>query len=209
MPKEEKERKKMVVEEVSDTSSIVDKIPEAEKLAEEITLPAEEIKPTPEPLFSPEQPSANPLWIIIPGIFLLGALLGGIFFYQSKVSQTPKNSPTPSDMPQVDPTPTPVVTAKTDLTKFKISILNGSGIGGEAGKAKTLLTDEGFTIASAGNASSYGFTKTIISAKSTVDKEFLDSLTASLSKMYVVGTNIVLPDTSKEEVVVTVGTSKK
>ncbi|KKS17479.1 MAG: hypothetical protein UU74_C0022G0001, partial [Candidatus Woesebacteria bacterium GW2011_GWA1_41_7] len=83
-------------------------------------------------------------WILIPGLFILGAILGGVFFYQKGVN-SPGTSATPtpvaSSVPATTPSPTPA--AKIDVSKFDVAIFNGSGIAGEAGKVKTLLTHVG------------------------------------------------------------------
>jgi len=86
--------------------------------------------------------------------------------------------------------------------------LNGSGISGEAGKAKTLLTTAGFSIGSTGNAATYDYTKTIIKAKSNVDPAFVSALSSSLNKTYVTDTPQTLSDSSNDDVQVIIGSSK-
>lgn len=148
-------------------------------------------------------------WIIIPGIFLLGALLGGIIFYQKGISKgeglTASPTPATEDFTQ---TPSPSPAAKLDLTKFSVNILNGSGIAGEAGKAKDLLTTAGFKVSGTGNASSYSFTKTIVKAKSSVDAAFVSKLVETLGKNYSVDKTQTLPDSSTDDVQVVVGSTK-
>lgn len=154
--------------------------------------------------------ATNPLVIIIPGIFLLGALLGGIYFYQKSIGTTNTPTSTPSSVSQVDTTPTPsaVPTETVDLTKYPINIMNGSGIVGEAGKVKTLVETAGFKVSKTGNAEAFDFTKTVIKAKADVPTGFLTQLTAALSKSYVLDTNQTLATSSADSVQVIVGTSK-
>jgi hypothetical protein len=216
MPKDEgKERKRIVVEEVSTKEA---EMPEP-KISEEgastnapfenesvlTEKEPESSKETPE--FIPAKKSGSPaLWIIIPGIFLLGALLGGIVFYQRGVNKG-QTEPIPTETPsEVNPTPTP--SAEVDLEKYSVSVLNGSGIPGEAGKAKDLLVTAGFKVGSTGNASTYDFTKTIIRAKEGVDAAYVTKLSETLGEVYVVGKNETLPESSKDEVQVVVGSSK-
>ncbi len=152
----------------------------------------------------------NPLVIIIPGILLLGALLGGIVFYQKSLSDANVDE---AVVPEATTeatasTPTPS-TAVVDLTKYTVNILNGSGTPGEAGKVKTLLEAAKFTVGTTGNASAYDFTKTIVKAKSTVDAAFVAKLIETLGKTYEVDKAQTLSDSSKNDVEVTVGSSKK
>lgn len=158
----------------------------------------------------------NPLTIIIPGIFLLGALLGGIVFYQNKISggsATPTSTLTNNYLATTAPsatssaaTATPM--AKLDLTKYPINVMNGSGISEQAGVVKNLLTTAGFSVSGIGNASSYDFTKTVIKAKADVPAAFLSQLSTTLSKEYVLDSNQTLPSTSSGEVEVIVGSMK-
>lgn len=150
-------------------------------------------------------------WILVPGIFILGAILGGIFFYQKEVNTIDaENTPTPVATPEVSVTPTPTTKAeeKIDVSEFDIAILNGSGIAGEAGKVKTLLEDAGFSVTSTGNAPTYDYTKTIIKAKSTVDNSVIEKLKEALLESYEVGDSQTLPSSSTTDIQVIVGSSK-
>ncbi len=210
------------VEELHDlTEDISESVEKSEEVQEEIVKTAEEtvggaqeyVPPSREP--SPNEPASeirnggpNPMVIIIPGIFLLGALLGGIYFYQKGIAGG-ATEPTPT--PQVgQATPTPVATPYTqiDLTKYPVNIKNGSGIAGQAGVVKTLLSTAGFSVTGTGNATSYDFTKTVIKAKASVPAAFLTQLSASLSKSYVLDTNQSLATSSADEVEVIVGSTK-
>ncbi len=152
----------------------------------------------------------NPLVVIIPGIFLLGALLGGIYFYQKSTNSLPTPTPTPTSTDEVTVTPVPSTAPlqTADLSKYPINILNGSGTPGEAGKVKTILTGGGFSISGTGNAGSYDFTKTVIKAKADVPAAFLSQLSALLSKTYVLDANQTLATSSADKVQVIVGSTK-
>ena len=171
MEKPEKQAPKMVVEEVASTEP-PEPAPEA----------AAEVKT--------EIPKENPvtkfniLWIFVPGILLLGLLVGGIFAYYHGINKI--NSPTPTPVSGVTvASPTPTSPAKqTDLTKYSISVLNGSGIKGEAGKVQTLIEAAGFTVLSTGNAATYDYTKTQITLKTGIDPDFVSILVATLKKSY-------------------------
>ena len=148
-------------------------------------------------------------WILIPGLFILGAILGGVFFYQKGVN-SPGTSATPtpvaSSVPATTPSPTPA--AKIDVSKFDVAIFNGSGIAGEAGKVKTLLTAADFNVVSTANAATYDYKETIIKAKSTVDASVIQKVKDALSKNYVIGDNQTLAASSTTDIQIVVGSSK-
>ena len=149
--------------------------------------------------------------ILISGIFILGAILGGIIFYQKGVNTNP-STPAPEPTPTVSAVPvaTPASTPKAvvDISKFNIAVFNGSGTAGEASKAKALLTDAGFNVVSTGNAATYDYTKTIIKAKSTVDASVIQKIKDALSKVYVVGDSQTLSSSSTTDIQIVVGSSK-
>ena len=148
-------------------------------------------------------------WILIPGLFILGAILGGVFFYQKGVNSTgtsPTPAPVASNVPATTPSPTPA--AKIDVSKFDVAIFNGSGIAGEAGKVKTLLTVADFNVVSTANAATYDYKETIIKAKSTVDASVIQKVKDALSKNYVIGDNQTLAASSTTDIQIVVGSSK-
>ena len=201
-----------------------DKKPETRVIVEEIDVKPEiNVKPVEKKPENEEKkqiidnkPSLNfnIFWIILPGIMLLGLLMGGIVAYYSGLNKlksseeaTTKNTtPQPTITAESSPSASPA--AKIDLTKYKIKILNGSGIKGEAGKVQALLEKAGFTIESTGNASKYDYTKTIIQAKEGVDKTFLGQLEKDLSTIYKLDKSTVLKDSETSSIIVIVGASK-
>jgi hypothetical protein len=216
--KEEKAKKLMVVEEVAsdeETTPIKDenKKEESGTLDKEETntveekkeeIPAKEIQ---KEKIETERP--NYLWIIIPTALLVGALVGGFITYFSGVSKfnkdnetsTPISSEAPIDEPS--PTASSIGTLKRDT--LKIQVLNGSGVSGAAGKAKTYLEGLGYKNIDTGNASASDFAETEISIKDT-KKEFTSLLTTDLSKTYQVAKETkTLVATSSFDVVITLG----
>lgn len=188
---EEKKKMRMVVEEVGNTKEEVKPVEEAVVIKPEITEQAKE-EPVKVVENKPKKESSfNILWILIPGMLLLGLLIGGIFAYVfgiQKIANTNKPAVTQNEdvtvEPTVSPTSTPQASPSANLSKYKIKILNGSGIAGEAGKVQTLVEAAGFKVLSTGNASTYNFTKTQITIKTGVDPEFIASLVATLKKDY-------------------------
>jgi hypothetical protein len=223
--RQEPKRKRMVVEEigVSETTVVEDeKVKEIaepkilEKAAKDTaSLESETMTEKKEPdevkeskIIKPKKSSSIALWIIIPGIFLLGAILGGIVFYQRGVNRGQVETPSATVSPTTSPIVSPSPAATIDLSKYTISVFNGSGIVGEAVKAKTLLTTAGFKVGSTANAATYDYTKTIIKAKSTVEAPFISALSSALGKNYSVDTSQTLASTSADTVQVVVGSSK-
>lgn len=185
-----------ITEDVKESAEIQDEIKEKVEISEEI-LPN-------------QAPTFNPIIIILPGLLLLGALLGGIIFYQKSInSQNSEVVPSPSPNEQVTPTSTPLASPAASLSKYSINIMNGSGISGEAGKAKTLVEGAGFKVGKTGNASTYDFTKTIIKAKTTVEKDYLDALNKALGKNYTVDSAVQsLSSSSSDDVQIILGSLK-
>lgn len=202
------------IEELHDvTEEIGESVEKSEEIQEEIVKAAEKVGPVvnePKTEFVPVKPSSsiNPLFILIPGVLLLGALLGGVYFYQKGVNLKLEISPSPKSTVTATLSPSASPLATLDLTKFPINVQNGSGVVGGAGSAKDLLTKAGFEVSKTGNADNYDYTDTIIKITASVSAEFVAKLTTTLSGMYSVGKAQTLPDTSKDEVVVIIGSSK-
>lgn len=114
-----------------------------------------------------------------------------------------KQAPTPTVTAAATPTPEIV-----DVAKYKISVLNGSGVAGAAGQTKDDLTTAGFTVTNTGNATD-DVTETTIAAKSSVDQATLSKLTETLSKKYTVSSQVTsLKDAENTDIVVTLGPTK-
>lgn len=146
-------------------------------------------------------PKKNYMWPILFIFIIALALLGGIFVYKNSTKSEKVNVVTLSPTPTTMPTPTITV----DLSKYPIEILNGSGVDGEAGREKANLEQEGFTVASVGNADNSDYTKTIIQAKATVSQAFLDKLKSVLEKSFVVGEGEELSEDEDSDVIVIIG----
>ena len=217
-------RHRMVVEEIAipdNSPKIVEGDPplkpEPDILKEGVEVSSQEVieKPSMLGLRSNEEPpqiekQKSPVfWILIPGLFILGAILGGVFFYQKGVNTTgTKATPTPvaSSVPTTKPSSSPA--ANIDVSKFNVAIFNGSGIAGEAGKVKDLLVAAKFNVVSTGNASTYDYKETIIKAKSTVDPSVIQKVKDALSKNYAIGASQTLAASSTTDIQIVVGSSK-
>ncbi|QQS38410.1 LytR C-terminal domain-containing protein [Candidatus Woesebacteria bacterium] len=161
---------------------------------------------------SNDEPSGNKLKIFIVFVIVaivLGVIGGGLFYYQ-------KNTPDAIDNTQVTPTPNTVIPSPTplpnvttkplDLENISVSVLNGSGKAGEAGKAAKLLTDAGFQEATPDNADSSDFTITYVVVKKDAPDGLYKEISEVLGKTYQVElSDDILDDKSEFDAEVTIG----
>lgn len=221
---------KVVKEEVKNVAISADNvdvdIQKAEKVEiENETAPSKEPEEVEKEVIEPE-PTENtdklPFWVLflsfLIGVSLGAGLIGGIFYYQSSVdnlSIISEETTQPSASPKVSDsksTPSPstdedAVEADVNLSVYKVQVLNGSGIGGEAAKAETLVVNAGFTNTTTGNAKSYSHTTTEIQYKDSVDKRAFSPLEKAL-EVYVVERTDVLPESNAYDIVIIVGQDK-
>jgi len=150
------------------------------------------------------------MFLLLSGIILLvgGLTVGGILFSQKALEERNISVPTettPTSIPTIInttiTTPTPKI-AKKDL---KISVLNGSGIAGLAGKAKTFLEGLGYQVVNTGNAEVFTYETTEVSVKE--DKQmFLAEIVKSLGEKYTLSAkNPTLDSQSEFDVVIKLG----
>ena len=199
---EEPKKKMVVVEEVSVEDTPVEKENETSEIKKEEKVVAIA------PMVEDENDKTNYLWIIIPTALLVGALVGGLITYFSGISKL-GTSVTPSPIATVEPTvvatPTAAPTTTVKREDLKVQILNGSGVSGEAGKAKTLLLGLGYKNVDTGNASSSDFTQTEVAIKATAS-DALNMVIKDLSTKYsAVEASKPLATSSKYDLVITIG----
>lgn len=224
--KENASRHRMVVEEIEipnnppvnpEVKPVENAIPPTEPdiLDEGVKVSSQEVVENKVPVYRPEvsqtvaKEKSPVFWILIPGIFILGAILGGVYFYQNGVNTIKiESTPTPAPVAVTTPIPTSSPSTSVDVSKFDVAIFNGSGIAGEARKVKDILTTAGFSVVSTGNAATYDYTKTIVKAKSTVGSAVIQKIKDALSKVYIVGDSQTLSSTSTTDIQVVVGSSK-
>lgn len=158
-------------------------------------------------------PSFKVVLILIAVTVLIGALVGGVFYYQKGISGMKEKKEEPA-MQEVfsTTTPTPTPEEKVDLTSYSVSVQNGSGIKGEAAKVKGLLTAKGFAEdkITAGNADSSDYTQTSVSLKESVPDKVFDTIKEALGEGFdVVKSEKPLDKDSKHDLVVIVGKKKE
>ncbi len=189
------------------------KVVVVEEVEATVETPIVESKPEPEvktetEVFVEEEKSSY-LWIIIPTALLVGALVGGLITYFSGISRLSKEdqtlAPSATVEPTIEPTPTASPSSSLKREQIKLQVLNGSGISGFAGKAKTYLEGLGYKDVMTGNAKTSDFTNTVISVKDS-KKELLETIKTDLSKNYQVTEKTeTLPASSKYDFVITLG----
>lgn len=151
------------------------------------------------------------------GILLIAALGGGIYYYRTNVEQgslstTPEKeelTEAPNETTEETPTPTPTVVA-LDLSKYKVQILNGGGVAGEAGKVQGYLQTAGFKDFKTGNASAFNYTDTQVTLKKDTPEEVFTKIKTELEKYYtgVVKSDKTLDEKSEFDLQVIVGKKK-
>lgn len=151
----------------------------------------------------------NYLWIIVPTALLVGALVGGLITYFSGISKlnmvVSSPSPIATTIPEAQETPKASPASEVKRDGIKVQILNGSGVAGAAGKAKTLLEGLGYKDVDTGNASSSDFATTEVAVKESNDS-YLDLIINDLSKNYEAKeASKPLSASSKYDIVITLG----
>lgn len=192
---------------------------ETPKKPEETKKPEDwlnDIKPVDTPM-EKSKTGKNILLVLIVLIILGGLVGGGIYYYQTSLNSseepvevvTPQPTVSPEDVMNAEPTST--ATESADLTKYSVTVLNGSGVTGEAKKVSTLLTDGGFEEdnITTGNASSSDFEDTEVAVKKDTPKAVFEKIKELLGKTYtVVESKTAVAESAKYDVQVTVGASK-
>ena len=160
-----------------------------------------EIKPVSDPI---EEPAEEPKVEVETT-----SLTGGILYSRSAInSEDIRSKANETQETEITPTITiaPVEEVEEiDLSKYKLQVLNGSGIAGQAGAVDELLQAEGFAESDMDNADSYDYQDTEIQLKSGTPKEVYDSIERALNSDYQVVKGDALDKDSNFDVIVIVG----
>lgn len=161
-----------------------------------------------------ESEKSNKLTFILVTILValfVAFLAGGIYVYTTGTKSEPSSTPTstfvpePTEVPDGSPQASASPKSKADYSKYKVSILNGSGKIGEAGRAKALLEKEGFKVSNTANAKTFDFAETVIQTKSNVPEDVVAKIEESLADSYETKTGEELASSDSFDVVITVG----
>lgn len=119
---------------------------------------------------------------------LLGAVVGGVMYFQQGVNLPNEEEVAPTQEPAKE-TPAPTQEPQeeeVDLAAISINVLNGSGIAGEAGKVKDLLVAGDFSEDNieTGNADSYDYEGLTVKVKEDTPNTVYDAFDNLLSNDY-------------------------
>jgi hypothetical protein len=119
-------------------------------------------------------------------------------------------SNTVTTIPTVDSSITPILnpidkTTGLDRSKLSVTIQNGSGEEGVAGKAMTLLKNLGYDVASTGNADNFDYINVVVQVKNSSGK-YLSLLKTDLGLNYTIGSaSADLPNSFSSQALVIIG----
>jgi hypothetical protein len=130
----------------------------------------------------------------------------------SPTESFPTDTPTPTLAPNITITPTAVPTLNPvdqasglDRSKLSVTVENGSGGAGVAGKGAAVLTHLGYNVTGTGNADNFDFTNVVIQVKSA-SNSYLGLLQNDLGLTYTIGsTSADLPDSFSTDALVIIG----
>jgi hypothetical protein len=153
-------------------------------------------------------PGGKLIVFIVLILLVLGTVVGGVLYFQKGVSEPAQQEADTTQAPADTETPVDLEEEELDLTTITVSVLNGSGIAGEAGKVKDLLSEAGFSEDNiqTGNADSYDYQDISVSLKSGLPEKLIESIETSLSSNYEVKiSGDDLQENSTYDVVIIVG----
>jgi hypothetical protein len=210
VPPQKVEEKELNEEETKEPET-----PTKQESSEDIKEWLKDIRPdTTKEVESKKSFNFHTFFILIIVFALIGAVVGGVYYYQQAMTggETDQESVNTTTEETVTPTSEPTATPEpVDLTTYQVNVLNGSGVAGEAGSVKSLLSDAGFDSdnISAGNADTIDFTDTILEYKEDTPQTVLDEVKSSLEDSYTVTfSEELLDNTSDYDIIVTVGEKK-
>ena len=154
--------------------------------------------------------------IILLLLSFFAILVGGFLYYQKNISKKDEDTdtkPTPTTEVKISPTETPATDSgnlsDVKLSDLNVQILNGSGIPGQAGDVKELISSLQFKKVDTGNADNYDYTDTELSLKDSVPGSVYDQIKTKLDDTYTVTkSGDAVSSTSNYDVIIIVGSKK-
>lgn len=161
------------------------------------------------------------LLVFVLALLIGGGSVAGFFYFFNPYKQT-STSESPDETPSAvtQETPTPMVNEgstasdsakmeEVDASKLAVQILNGSGVGGQAGVVRDLLSKAGFVTFDVGNATSYDYKTTDVQIKEGTSVKVFEKIKDALAEEgYTVAEDTALPEDSEYDVVIVVGSKK-
>ncbi len=154
-------------------------------------------------------------WLVLTLAVMVSVFLGGLFYLAwVMIRALIWPSPQPLLLPEtaiieakVILTPTPTPLPEPDWSSYKVQVLNGSGVTGEAKHVADLLTAVGFSSVKIGNTSGHNTNATIVRL-SAIDPELTKLIVAKIALVlsaYQVEAGLPLTDTAGFDLLITVG----
>ncbi|KKQ83929.1 MAG: hypothetical protein UT08_C0027G0006 [Candidatus Woesebacteria bacterium GW2011_GWB1_38_8] len=154
-------------------------------------------------------PNFKIILLIMITLLILGSVVGGMYYFKKQVNTEVTQ---PEEQTQEEPSSVPTqVPEEFDLKELSVSVLNGSGVKGEAAAVKTLLSKSGFTEdkIETGNADKTNYENTSVSLKKDVPQSIYDEVKKSLDETYTVEkSDTELEEDSSFDIIVIVGQKK-
>lgn len=146
-------------------------------------------------------------------------IIGGLFAYRNmflKKTESPKASPVPTKLPSptasVSTTPSQTQStpsAEIDLSLYTVSVLNGSGIEGEATRFSDILKENGYNVVNIGNADSATYEKTEVRHKKDVPNDVILGLDKIINSLYDFSISANLETDSESDIIIIIGSAVK
>ena len=155
-------------------------------------------------------PNTKIIFVIAVILLILGALVGGVLYYRQSLTVA-TDTQEEEQKPTATPKPTEVPEENVDISTLSVSILNGSGIAGEAKKVKDLLVEAGWTDdkLTTGNADSSKYTETSVSLKKELSNKVFDEVKNALGDSYnVEKSDTQLGEDSSYDLIIILGKEK-
>jgi len=205
---ESKEEENKPAEEIGETDADVDEPEDVKKGSEDIKEWLKEVRPD----TTKENSKVNggrmkPLFVGILLLLVVAGVVGGFYYYSTNIKKSDDKLEENEEVSVVEEvTPTPEI---VDLKTYSVSVLNGSGIAGEAGRADALLKSAGFENTETGNAEEFDFVATEIAYKEKVPASVLAKIEEALKAGYLTETaDQRLAEDAEFDIVITVGSKK-
>lgn len=177
-------------------------------------------------------------WAILPLLVLGGALLWGLFVYDDSSKKNEPKSQVEAVVAKVTQVPvTPIAikpeessqspkeattssqkeetlskykqSSKSSLrSDFKIKVLNGTEVKGEASRIRDYLVREGYSVSLVGNAQDSDYKETSIQVDKDVSAEFITILKGVLGKELILSSEVKVVKIQDSDVMVIIGSGK-
>lgn len=153
-------------------------------------------------------------------LFIGGSVFVVKYLADNSIISVPFLSKSSEKVVEATPTPTPAPTPEPTIEKitetklqnfngYKLEVLNGSGIRGEADKVTELMNPLGFDEISSGNADSYNYQETQVSFKSAELYRGIELIEDTLSQYALLFSEEPLPEDYPYDVKIIVGKTRQ